>query len=160
MTTKREIEPIDWIRYQTEDGKRLWWHPDDEPPTEGKVIEDDCFSSIVTLRYRLDPTLNMFDYCFDELYVLWSDRQCCYFLLAYGVDNSGEPEELRISVNLLPRYSTSNGFFYCRDEDFTAPLVRELCNREILKPTGKTASSGFIEIPMFRFTPILEVNKV
>lgn len=154
----REIKNIEWLRYQDASGRRFWWHPDDEPPKDGTLITDEDFGSDTMLRVRLDPPIEHGSCVFDELSVLWSELQCCNFLLAHGVVRSndaenGRPEEMRVSVNLLPYHSTAHGYFYCRNDDFNKPFIRELCKRELLVPTGRTAPSGFIEIPLFRFTP-------
>jgi hypothetical protein len=154
MTSKREIKPIEWVRYQDEQGKRFWWHPDDEPPANGTQVEDDDFSVNTMLRVRLDPGVDLFGNRYDELSVLWSEMQCCNFLLAHGIDSEGRYTEQRLSVNLLPQHSTAHGYFYCRDDDYMKAAIDELVNRKILVPTGKKAPSGFIEIPLFRFMPI------
>ena len=166
MTMKREIKPIEWLRYENAAGQRFWWHPDDEPPAHGTLITDDEFGSDTMLRVKLDPPIEHGGCVFDELSVLWSESQCCNFLLTHGVvtkegdPEHGLPEEMRVSVNLLPYHSTSHGYFYCRDDDFNEPFIRELCKRKILEPTGKTAPSGFIEIPLFRFTPIEKAHEL
>lgn len=159
---KRKIEPIEWHRYQDEDGTRFWWHPDDDPPAKGTLMgpDTDDWSATTMLRVRLDPPIKLYSCTFDELSVVWSERQCCNFLLAHGVDERNNYEEMRVSVNLLPYHSTAHGYFYCRDEDFNEEFVRELTRREILKPTGQAAASGFITIPLFRFTPIEKAHEL
>ena len=156
---KREIKSTEWLRYERPDGERFWWHPDDKPPAEGSLLtidgpDPEDWTVSTMLRVRLDPPVDLYGCRFDELTVIWSEKQCCNFLLAHGIDSEGNQIEQRLSTNLSPQYTTANGYFYCREDDHIAQVIAELKSRKILEPTGKHAESGFLAIPLFRFTPI------
>jgi hypothetical protein len=176
-TPKREIELTEWLRFADGDGKRTWVHPDDVPDFERQSGDGGCLyvrlntnkvekeaevrpaPSRVTMRYKLDPPVELSLCSYDELFVVWSDMHSCSFLVAYGETPEGDPDELRISVNLFSE-ATPHGCFFCRDEDYKEQFVAELIERQILMPTGRRDNSGHITIPMFRFSPMLEPSKI
>lgn len=173
----REIEPTEWLRFADGDGVRTWVHPDDVPDFERRSGDGGCLyvrlptdavereaevrpaPSRVTMRYRLDPPAELSLCSYDELFVLWSDIQNCSFLVAYGTTPEGDPDELRISVNLFDQ-ATPHGCFFCRDEDYKEQFIAELIERGILVKTIRREGSGHITIPMFRFSPMLEPSKI
>jgi len=174
---KREIEPTEWLRFADGDGNRTWVHPDDVADFERMSGDGGCLyvrlsagnvereaevrpaPSKTTMRYRLDPPVELSLCSYDELFIVWSEMQSCSFLVAYGTTPHGEPDELRVSVNLIETESPY-GNFYCRDEDYKEQFITELVERHILIPTGKRFGSGLITIPMFEFAPLTEPVKL
>lgn len=101
---------------------------------------------------KLDDPIKLSWGTIDTLEVVYSSKQDCDFLLAYGVDSDGEPMQEVVSVNLQPDAFCQHGQFFVRTDNFNKDLVAELIRREILIDTGISQPSGWIRIPLFQYT--------
>jgi len=177
----REIDPTEWLRVLSDsiDDRRKWVHPDDVPGFERRDGDAGCAyrrlndgsleavidtglvpaPSKITMRYRLDPPVELSLCWYDELYVIWSPTLDCHFIAAYGRTPEGDSDILRVSVNLFEE-PTPHGCFFCRDEHFHEQFIAELVERKILLPTDRREGSGHITIPMFKFAPLTEAVKL
>ena len=87
---------------------------------------------------------------------LWVPEHACWFLLGgirYPEDHvSGDYGEERISVNIPEgRHTLLPGELFIRQQDHMAPMYKYLTESGILKPTGKTFRSGFVDFPVCSF---------